>query len=98
MKVITVCGSMKFKQEMMEISFNLEKQGNCVLSIVFSNKECQLNEGELENLSKGHFKKIELSDAIYVVNINGYMGESVNKEINYAKSLNKEIIYHEKKN
>ncbi len=96
MKVITVCGSMKFKKEMMEISFDLERKGNCILSVVFSNKDFALTEEELNNLALGHFRKIELSDAIYVVNINGYVGASVNKEITYAKSLNKEIIFHEK--
>ena len=45
-------------------------------------------------LKKSHFKKIELSDAILVVNINNYIGESTNLEIDYAKKLGKEIIYY----
>ncbi len=95
MKVITVCGSMKFKKEMMEIAFDLERQGYCALSVVFSGSDTLLTKDELNNLAQGHFKKIDLSDAIYVVNINGYIGESVRKEIDYAKAHNKEIIYHE---
>ena len=43
-------------------------------------------------LSKLHYKKIEISDAIYVVNLNGYIGESTKSEIEYARSLNKEIL------
>ena len=39
-------------------------------------------------------KKIEISDAIYVVDIDGYVGEQVQKEIEYAKVLGKEVIYH----
>jgi len=43
----------------------------------------------------GHLKKIDLSDKIFVVNKNGYIGESVKEEIEYAKSKNKEIEYLE---
>ena len=43
-----------------------------------------------------HFQKIEMSDAIFVVNVDGYIGESTRKEIEYAKSLDKEVMYLEK--
>lgn len=45
-------------------------------------------------LDKMHKEKIKLSDAILVVNANGYIGKSTNSEIEYARSLNKEIIYY----
>ena len=45
-------------------------------------------------MKEAHFKRIELSDAILVVNINDYIGESTNLEIDYAKKLGKEIIYY----
>ena len=41
-----------------------------------------------------HKEKIKISDAILVVNINGYIGEDTRSEIDFAKSLNKEIIYY----
>lgn len=40
-------------------------------------------------------KRIEISDAIYVVNVGGYIGSSTKKEIEYAISLNKEIYFLE---
>lgn len=43
-----------------------------------------------------HKKKIDISDAIYVVNIDGYIGSSTRSEIEYAKNNGKEVIYHEK--
>ena len=49
---------------------------------------------QLINLKEAHFKRIELSDAILVVNINNYIGESPNLEIDYAKKLGKDIIYY----
>ena len=45
------------------------------------------------SLKDAHFKRIDLSDAIYVVNKDKYIGNSTKKEIEYAKSLNKKIIY-----
>lgn len=41
----------------------------------------------LENikLKEEHFKRIELSDAILVVNVNNYIGNSTNQEVEYAK-------------
>ena len=56
----------------------------------------QPSEKEIEKLAQAHFKKIDMSDAVYVVNIGGYIGESVSREVCYAKEHNKEIIYHEK--
>lgn len=48
----------------------------------------------LSHLEKAHYRKIDISDGIYVVNIDGYIGKSVNAEIKYAKENGKEIIYH----
>jgi hypothetical protein len=48
-------------------------------------------------LKEEHFKRIELSDAILVVNINNYIGKSTNLEIEYAKKIGKEIIYYTNK-
>ncbi|MGM5486687.1 MAG: hypothetical protein ACRCRX_05835, partial [Pseudolactococcus raffinolactis] len=47
---------------------------------------------ELEILGKLHKQKIAMSDAIYVVNINGYLGESTKSEISYARSIGKEVL------
>ena len=41
-----------------------------------------------------HKEKIKLSNAILVVNVDGYIGESTKSEIEYAKALDKEIIYY----
>lgn len=50
--------------------------------------------GEYSLIDKIHKEKIKLSDAILVVNVDGYIGNSTKNEIEYAKSLNKEIIYY----
>ena len=95
MKVVTLCGSMRFARQMQEIALELEvKHGYCVLTPV-GEKIVQPSEIELEKLAQAHFKKIDMSDAIYIVNIGGYIGESVSREIRYAQAHNKGIIYHE---
>lgn len=94
MKVITICGSMRFKNEMMAIAEKLGLKGNCILTPIFpTDEKAERTEEQLEKLKEGHFKKIELSDAIYVVNVNNYIGYSTNLEIEYAKKLGKEIMY-----
>lgn len=96
MKVVTLCGSMRFSKQMQEIALELEvKQGYCVLTPV-GEKMVYPSEKEINKLARAHFKKIDMSDAVYVVNIGGYIGESVSREVCYAKEHNKEIIYHEK--
>lgn len=51
-------------------------------------------EEEALMLDKIHKERIKLSDAILVVNVNDYIGSSTKSEIEFAKSLNKEIIYY----
>ena len=96
MKIITVCGSLRFKQEMIEISEKMELQGNCMLTPIYPTKSDKdaYTEDEVLMLDKMHKEKIKLSDAILVVNVNNYIGNSTKSEIEFAKSLNKEIIYY----
>lgn len=96
-KVITICGSMRYSKEMIKIAEELElKKGYAVIQCVY-NVDGQKYEGiDASILDKIHRKKIDISDAIYVVNINGYIGESTRKEIEYANNNGKEVIYHEK--
>ncbi len=96
MKVVTLCGSMRFSKQMQEIARELEiNQGYCVLTPV-GDGAVILTEEDRESLAKAHYKKIDISDAVYIVNIDSYIGESVSKELLYAQENNKEIIYHEK--
>ena len=95
MKIITLCGSMKFQKEMMEIAQKLALEGNCVLTPIYPAIEnIELTDEQIEILKEGHRKRIALSDAIYVVNVDNHIGVSTSLEIQYAKMLGKEIIYY----
>ncbi len=96
MKIITVCGSLRFKKEIMEISEKMELRGSCMLPPIYPTKPDKdaYTEDEALMLDKMHIEKIKLSDAILVVNVDNYIGSSTKSEIEFAKSLNKEIIYY----
>ena len=94
MRTITLCGSLKFRKEMMVIAEEMALEGNCILTPVYPVKEyCKRTDEQLKKLKEAHFKRIEMSDAILVINIDNYIGESTNLEIEYAKKLGKEIIF-----
>ena len=95
MKIVTLCGSLKFQKEMMVIAEKMALEGYCILTPVYQILEnVERTEKQLMKLKEEHFKRIELSDAILVVNVNEYIGNSTNLEIEYAKKLGKEIIYY----
>ena len=78
----------------MEVAEKMARKGFCVLTPVFPVLENDpITEEQLQKMKVAHFKRIELSDAILVVNINHYIGNSTNREIEYAKKLGKEIRY-----
>lgn len=95
MKIITLCGSLRFQREMMTIAEKMALKGHCILTPVYSvSKNIDRTKEQLINLKEAHLKRIELFDAILVVNVNNYIGNSTNFEIDYAKKLGKEIIYY----
>ena len=97
MKIITLCGSLKFQREMMIVAEKMALEGTCVLTPVYPiSEKLEKTEEQLEKLKEAHFKRIELSDAIYVINKDNYIGKSTELEIEYAQKLGKEIIYLER--
>ena len=95
MKIITLCGSLKFQKEMMMVAEKMALEGNCILTPVYPVLEnIERTEDQLIKLKEAHFKRIELADAILIINVNNYIGNSTNLEIEYAKKLGKEILYY----
>ena len=93
-KIVTICGSMRFSNDIMKIATELETdEGYCVIQPVYNSENKVFNDCEMQNIIKSHYKKIDISDAIFVVNVGGYIGKSVAEEIEYAKKHNKEILY-----
>ena len=68
------------------VSEKLSLEGNCVFTPVCPVIKRKRTKEELDNLKKIHFKKVELSDAIFVINKDKYISESTNLEIEYEKN------------
>lgn len=93
MKIITLCGSTKFKAEFEAKNKELTLAGNIVISVAcFGHSGDTFTDGQKTLLDEIHKRKIDLADAIYVINKNGYIGSSTKSEIEYAVTNGKEIL------
>ena len=104
-KVITLCGSTRFRDEFIEAQKRLTLGGNIVISVglfghsgdneVWEN----MDEGTLtktkEMLDDMHKHKIDMSDEIYVIDVGGYIGDSTRSEIENAEATGKTVHYLE---
>ena len=103
-KVICLCGSTRFTNEMLIKQWELTKQGFvvlswCALPDFYFSGESKIHigdqEGVKEIVDEVHLRKIDLSDEVFVINLNGYIGESTAREIAYAKRLGRPVKYLE---
>lgn len=101
-KVITLCGSAKFKDDFLKAQEELTLKGNIVLSIglfrdskVWEKMDNKRIKKTKELLDDIHKRKIDMSDEIFVINVGGYIGESTKSEIEYALLKNKKVNYLE---
>ena len=107
-KIICLCGSTRFTDQMLIEQWKLTKRGWIVLSwcalpdIYFKDPmENTIHIGDKEGIKKFvdeiHKRKIDLADRVLVINVNGYIGESTASEISYARRRGKPVYYLEKK-
>jgi len=99
-KIITLCGSTKFKDEFIKAQEEFTLKGYIVLTVgLFGHADHKYDNvitPEVKTmLDQLHKDKISMSDGIYVINKDGYIGESTKSEIEHAKKLGKEISYME---
>ena len=95
---ITLCGSTRFKEQYLEAQKRLTLEGNIVISVGLfghSGDDEVWAEGTKAMLDDMHKRKIDLADEIFVVNVDGYIGESTRSEIEYAKVNGKVVKYLE---
>ena len=98
--VITLCGSTRFKEQFLEAQKRLTLEGNIVISVGLfghSGDEEVWTPGTKEMLDNMHKRKIDMADAIYVINPGGYIGESTRSEREYAKANGKKVLCLENK-
>lgn len=92
---ITLCGSTRFKKAWMEWNARLTLQGHVVYSVAMWSHDVRIEPTDEQKhlLDKVHLGKIDNSDEIFVLDVNGYIGNSTRGEIDYAKSQNKKVRY-----
>ena len=96
--VITLCGSTRFKEQFLEAQKRLTLAGNIVISVGLfghSGDDEVWAEGTKEMLDDMHKRKIDMADGIYVINVGGYIGQSTQSEIDYARSQGKTVEFLE---
>lgn len=96
--VITLCGSTRFKEQFLEAQKRLTLEGNIVISVGLfghSGDDEVWAPGTKEMLDNMHKRKIDMADAIYVINVGGYIGSSTKSEIEYALKNGKRVLYLE---
>ena len=96
--IITLCGSTKFKDDFIRVQKELTLKGYIVISVGLfghSGDDEVWKENTKEMLDDMHKYKIDMADSIYVINKNGYIGDSTKSEIEYAEKHDKEIKYME---
>ena len=97
-KVVTLCGSTRFKDTFMEVQKRLTLQGCIVISVGLfghAGDEEVWTEGTKEMLDDMHKRKIDMADEIFVINVDSYIGSSTRSEIEYARKTGKLVRYLE---
>lgn len=99
-KIITLCGSTKFKDDFVKIQEDLTLQGYIVISVgLFGHADKKYDTVITDKikimLDDMHKRRIDLSDEIFVINKNGYIGSSTKSEIEYAIKTGKKVRYLE---
>lgn len=98
--IVCLCGSTRFLAALTKANRDFTLEGKIVLAPgVIKSKRIQnkITKEQAEKLDELHLRKIDLADSVFIVNPNGYIGESTRKEIQYAEQYGKPISYLESK-
>lgn len=98
-KVVTLCGSTRFRKEFAFSEKYLTLSGYIVLNIApfyktYDNYFPEIDETVLNTFQEMHYQRIRMADIVYIIDPDHYIGDSTKKEIEYAKSLDKRIMYY----
>lgn len=94
--VVTICGSMRFYDQMLEAAQQMTTGGMIVLMpfVTYNGGVKEPGDRFAEMLDKMHKAKIDLCDEIVVItNFTAYIGESTKGEIAYARHHGKKVTF-----
>lgn len=98
--VVCLCGSTRFMDQFFEAGWEFTLSGWIVLSVgVVKHAEHHgaeaIGQDCADMLDELHLRKIDMADKVFVLNVDGYIGSSTRKEIEYAEKKGKPITYLE---
>jgi hypothetical protein len=99
--VVCLCGSTRFVEHFNEWRKRLTYEGKIVLSIEIVTTQAAHEDPQHVNaslksmLDELHLRKIDLSTEVMILNVDGYIGESTRREMNYALAQGKPIRFLE---
>lgn len=96
-KVITLCGSVRFRDAFEKAQHHLTPEGYIVLTpgLFPAPGDAPLSDDQISQLNDLHLRRIDMADEILVINVNGYIGSQTKKELEYARLRGKKIAYLE---
>lgn len=96
-RIVAIIGSTRFKQFHLGVAQRETLKGNIVLIAGFFHHvdNFPITDQIKENIDELMLRKIELADSVFVVNVNGYLGETTKEGIEYARRLEKPIEFLE---
>jgi hypothetical protein len=94
-RVVTLCGSMRFREELERLEAELTVAGHVVLAPAALDPDTDLTEEQRARLGRIHLQKVAMADEVLVVNVGGYVGESTLREIEHARSCEIPVSYLE---
>ena len=94
-QVVTLCGSTRFKEDFLKAQEALTLAGKLVISLgFFEHAEGKTITPETEALLADiHRQRIDMSDSIFVINRDDYIGKSTASEIAYARAAGKSVSF-----
>lgn len=94
-EVVVLIGSTRFQDHYREVTRRLTLEGKIVVSVgLFGHEEGLDMEGPYKHfLDALHFCKINQGHSVYLINPEGYVGQSTARELVYA-ALTRKKIYH----
>lgn len=92
-EIATICCSTRYREEIIKLYNELTERGYIVLAdLTDHDRQEEFNKEMIDDM---HKTKIDMADIVYFLIKDGYMGESVADELNYAKEKNKEYMIRE---
>lgn len=96
--ILTLCGSLRHEDYWHEANKQLGLAGHICFSVmtfpsIELGQKSWYTEDQKWTLDLAHFAKIEESDGVVMLNIDGYLGESSLRELKWARMRHKHIFW-----